>query len=215
MRVLKILNVSLMAIASTAGCAITSERPVFGPQATVKMEAFQGEYRLYDPWDRKFNEDLFASVSDGALELVSAGECEEEECGGKPVVVRLSASENSYAVQVPIDEGDAQVLFVFVAAIDDYGAACVEIDEDRHPRHIERIRDIAAASDLEVGSRRFNPVFITGNPEPERVMRFLDEVWAKVPMEAWSCYGLIPAGKSVDGIEEIMTRTAWGAARKN
>ena len=77
------------------------------------------------------------------------------------------------------------------------------------------MRDMAAASCLEFGSRKFNPVFITGNPEPERVMRFLDEVWAKVPMEAWSCYGLIPAGKPVDGIEGILKRTAWGAGREN
>lgn len=213
MRALKLLNALFIAIVLSAGCTVTSERPVFGPEETVKMEGFQGEYFLYDPWDKEFNKELVASVRDGELEIVNVDDCRErEECFWKAVVVRLPRSKNSYAVQIPLNDNDEEVLYIFVEAIKDYGIACIEIDEDWYEQHTDRIKEIVAASGLEVASRKFNPVFITGSPEPERVLQFLDEIWSKVPREAWSCFGLIPDGKPVDGIREILNRTAYGAA---
>lgn len=213
MRALGLLDVLLIATVLPAGCTVTSEKPVFGPEETVKMERFQGEYFLYDPWDKDFNKEVVASVRDGELEIVNVVDCRErEKCFWRAVVVRLPTSKESYAVQLPLNDNDEEVFFTFVQAIKDYGIACIGIDEDWYKQHTDLIKNIVAASGLEVASRKYNPVFITGSPEPEHVLQFLDEVWSKVPREAWSCFGLIPDGKPVDGIREILNRTAYGAA---
>ena len=201
----------LLAIIGLTGCTISSESPVFDPEDFAVLDGADGLYFLYEPWEKDFAEDAVVEVTNGLVELIGLGECDEGDlCTMKIPLIALPSSKNTYVLQLPQDTSTEGYFYGFVHRLGDYGMACPLIDEEKHEQHIESIEQIASELDIEVSSEKYYPVIFREGTDPETVLRFMDEVWLKVPREIWGCYGLIPDGKTVTGYLEEYNK-AMGA----
>lgn len=206
----------LFVIASITGCTISSDKPVFGPEDSVKIDGVDGLYFLYLPLEKDIADHLLASVKNGEIELIDLDDCKEKrKCTWKPIVVRLPSSKNSNVVQIT-EQDREDTVYVFVDWVDALGRACVSIDEDKYGPYIDQIQNIASIYDFETESFetkdwKYNrPVVITDNAEPEAVLSFLDEVWFKIPHDVWNCFGLIPEDKPVKAYLDAFSKEVSG-----